>query len=141
VPAHLTCIKAVGAPSAHHGAQQPGSRAMPFMLIILAALIGITVWAFFHTNPAGVDARALLICNVIVLALSVPVAIGIGAWLYADAVVVKSGQKGMATFLAIMASGTAALLVVAIGGGIRNFIVFPRSRRASAPVAGLSGEG
>lgn len=103
---------------------------MPFMLIILAALIGITVWAFFHTNPHGVNTATLLAYNVVVLALAIPAAIGTGMWIYADAVAVKASEKGMATYLVIMASGTAALLVVALGGFVRNIVVFPHSRRA-----------
>lgn len=49
---------------------------MPFMLIILVFLMVTTVWALFHTNPQGVDARVLLIYNAVTLALAVPVAIG-----------------------------------------------------------------
>jgi hypothetical protein len=103
------------------------------MLIILAFLIVATVWAFFHTNPHGVPERRLLAYNVVVLALAVPVAIGVGAWLYADAVAAKANEKGMATYLTIMAAGTAALLVVAIGGFVRNFVVFPHGKRVGPP--------
>lgn len=103
---------------------------MAFMLIILAFLIVATVWALFHTNPQGVNERALLAYNVVVLALAVPVAIGIGTWLYADAVAAKANEKGMAVYLTIMAAGTGALLVIAVGGFIRNFLVFPHSKRA-----------
>lgn len=106
---------------------------MAFMLLILAFLIVATVWAFFHTNPHGVPARPLLAYNAVVLALAIPVAIGIGVWLYADAVAAKASEKGMAVYLTIMAGGTSALLVVAIGGFIRNFIVFPRGSRAAPP--------
>lgn len=102
---------------------------MPFMLIILVALIGITIWAFFHTNPHGVNPRTLLAFNVVVLALAVPAAIGVGTWIYADAVAAKANEKGMAMYLVIMASGTAALMVVALGGFIRNIVVFPHSTR------------
>ena len=108
---------------------------MAFMLLILAFLIVATVWALFHTNPQGVNDRALLVYNVVVLALAVPVAIGIGVWLYADAVAVKANEKGMATYLTIMAAGTAAMLVVAIGGFIRNFVVFPHGKRRAPPPA------
>jgi hypothetical protein len=106
---------------------------MAFMLLILAFLIVATVWALFHTNPKGVDARALLIYNIVLLALAVPVALGIGTWLYADAVAVKANEKGMAVYLTIMAAGTSALLTIAIGGFIRNFLVFPRGKRAAPP--------
>lgn len=109
---------------------------MPFMLIILVFLMVTTVWALFHTNPQGVDARALLIYNVATLAFAVPVAIGTGMWLYAEAVSVKANEKGMATFLTIMASGTAAMLVVAIGGFIRNAFVFPQRKRSALPADG-----
>lgn len=105
------------------------------MLLILAFLIVATVWALFHTNPQGVNARALLVYNVVVLAAAVPVAIGIAMWLYADAVAVKANEKGMATYLTIMAAGTAAMLVVAIGGFVRNFLVFPHSKRRATPPA------
>jgi hypothetical protein len=106
---------------------------MAFMLIILAFLLVVTVWAFFHTNPHGVPARRLLAFNAVVLALAVPVAVAVGVWLYGEAVAVKANEKGMAAYLTIMASGTAALLVVAIGGFVRNFFVFPHGKRAGPP--------
>jgi NADH:ubiquinone oxidoreductase subunit 6 (subunit J) len=109
---------------------------MAFMLLILAFLIVATVWALFHTNPQGVNARALLIYNIVVLTLAVPVAICVGVWLYADAVAVKANEKGMATYLTIMAAGTSAMLVVAVGGFIRNFVAFPRHKRRAAPPDG-----
>ena len=109
---------------------------MPFMLLIKGFVMFAAVWALFHTNPQGVDARALLVCNIAILALAVPVAIGTGVWLYDEAVAVKANEKGMATFLTITAGGTAATLFVAFGGLIRNVLIFPHSRRNATPVDG-----
>jgi hypothetical protein len=83
------------------------------------------------------NTRALLAYNVATLALSVPVAIAVGWWIYADALTVKVGERGMAAYLGIMTGGNAALFVIAVGGLVRNFFVFPRSRRLPpAPQAG-----
>jgi hypothetical protein len=108
---------------------------MAFMILILAFLIVATVWALFHTNPKGVDERSVLVVNVVVLAVAVPVGIAVGTWLYADAVAAKANEKGMAMYLTIMAAGTSALLVIAIGGFIRNFFVFPHGKRRAPPAA------
>ncbi|MBL0141110.1 MAG: hypothetical protein IPP91_03370 [Betaproteobacteria bacterium] len=104
-------------------------------LIVLVALLVIAVMAFLQTNPHGVDRRKLLAFNVVVLASAVPAAITVGLWLYADAVLLKSGERGMSAYLAAMAGGAAVLVVVSVGGLIRNFVVFPRPRRAPAPPA------
>lgn len=99
-------------------------------LVVLVVLLVIAVAAFLRTSPPGVDRRRLAAYNVATLALSVPAAIVAGAVLYADAVSADVGQKGMAMYLAVMSSGATALLVIALGGLVRNFVVFPRSRRS-----------
>ena len=99
-------------------------------LIVLAVLLVVAVAAFLRTSPQGVDRRKLLAYNVATLALSVPAAIVAGTVLYADAVSAEVGQKGMAMYLAVMSSGATVLLVIAVGGLFRNFVVFPRSRRS-----------
>ena len=88
-------------------------------LIVLAVLLVIAVAAFLRTSPQGVERRRLLACNAATLALSVPAAIAAGV-----------GQKGMAMHLAVMSAGATALLVIAVGGLFRNFVLFPRSRRS-----------
>jgi len=108
---------------------------MPFMLLTLAVVIVIAVVAFFGTNPHVPNPRALLHFNVAVLVLSLPVGIAVGFWLYGDAMAARPNGKGMAIYLGIMAGGTASLFVVAIGGLLRNFFVFPRGKRLPAPPA------
>lgn len=106
---------------------------MPFMLLTLVVVVVIAVVAFFGTNPHVPNPRALLTFNVAVLVLSVPVGVAVGFWLFGDAVAAKPHEKGMAVYLGIMAGGTASLFVVAIGGLVRNFFVFPRGKRLPAP--------
>jgi uncharacterized membrane protein YoaT (DUF817 family) len=106
---------------------------MPFMLLTLVVIVVIAITAFLSTSPRVANGRQLLVFNIVVLALSVPAALAVGFWIYGDAVAAKADEKGMAVYLTIMAGGTAALLVVAIGGLVRNFLVFPRSRRLPAP--------
>lgn len=108
---------------------------MHFMLLIFVVLLCIVVWGFFHSNPEGVSRRALGACNALVLALALLAAAVVGTLLYGDAVTVKSGEKGMATYLALMAAGTTFLIVVSVGGMVRNLAVFPRSRRSIGPPA------
>lgn len=103
---------------------------MHFMIIILAFLLCVVVWGFFHANPEGVSGAKLAAANVIVLLGAVVVGAVVGTALYGDAVSVKADEKGMATYLAIMAAGTSFLIVVAAGGLIRNLMVFPLSKRA-----------
>lgn len=104
---------------------------MHFMILILAFLLCVVVWGFFHSNPAGVRAGWLHACNLVVLTLAAAVGVASGMLLYADAVVVKAGEKGLAAYLGIMAGGTAFLIAVAVGGLLRNLVLFPRSRRSS----------
>jgi len=100
------------------------------MLLIFVALLCIVIWGFFHSNPAGVPQGKLLALNIGILALAAVSGGLIGYVLYVDASVVKAGEKGLATYLGIMAGGTAALVIVAAGGMLRNLVVFPISRRA-----------
>lgn len=99
-------------------------------ILFLAALVVIAVLAFLRTSPAGADRRKLLAYNVATLALSVPAAVVVGAILYGDAVASGAVKGGMALYLALMSAGATVLLVIAVGGLVRNFVAFPRSRRA-----------
>lgn len=103
---------------------------MHFMLVTLAVLICIVVWGFFHSNPQGVPKVKLLALNIGILAVAALLGAVAGYALYQDAIVVKAGEPGLAAYLAMMAGGTGALIVVAAGGMIRNLLVFPISRRA-----------
>ncbi len=102
---------------------------MHFMLLIFVILLCLVVWGFFHANPQGVPRGRLLALNAFILVLAVAVGIAIGYYLYLDAAVVKAGEKGLAVYLGIMAGGTAALILVAAGGLVRNLVIFPLSRR------------
>lgn len=105
---------------------------MHFMLLIFVVLLCLVVWGFFHSNPVGVPQAKLLALNVFILALAGLLGAAIGYYLYLDASVVKAGEKGLAVYLGIMAGGTAALIVVAVGGMVRNLVVFPLSKRSPA---------
>ena len=100
------------------------------MVLILLFLLGAVLWGFFHANPAGVPRLRLRLANGAILVVAIAVGAIVGNVLYADAVSVKAGEKGMATYLAIMASGTSFLIVIAVGGLVRNLLVFPASKRA-----------
>jgi hypothetical protein len=102
---------------------------MHFMVLILLFLLGAVVWGFFHSSPKGVPTLSLAVVNAVILLAAIAVSVLIGVVLYGDAVTVKAGEKGMATYLAIMAGGTVFLIVIAVGGLVRNLVVFPVSRR------------
>lgn len=104
---------------------------MPFMFLILVFLICTVVWGFFHANPRGVDARWLLACNIAILALAVALSLGAAIPFYGDAVVAKPGQKAVAASLAIMVGGSGFMIVLALGGLVRNLFLFPLSRRGA----------
>lgn len=102
---------------------------MAFMMVLLVALVGVAVWAYFHTNPRGVARRALGLYNGAVLLFAMGAAILVGRWLYLDALVVKGGQAGLPVYLSVMAASTVLLIVLAMGGMARNFFVFPAGAR------------
>lgn len=102
---------------------------MAFMMVLLVFLLAITVWAYFHTRPRVSRPRAVALYDTGVLVLAAAAGYAIGRALYADAVVAKAGHAGMATYLTIMASCTGFLIVLLAGGVVRNFFVFPVTRR------------
>lgn len=105
---------------------------MHFMVLILIFLLGAVLWGFFHSNPQGVPTLRLALVNAAILIVALVIGAVVGSALYADAVSVKAGEKGMATYLAIMAAGTSFLIVVAAGGLVRNLLLFPISKRTPA---------
>lgn len=105
---------------------------MHFMFLILAFLLCAVVWGFFQANPRGVSARGLLACNVAILALGVAFAATAASRLYGDALARHPDEKAMAVYLAIMVAGSGFMIVVAVGGLVRNLVLFPLSRRRIA---------
>jgi len=108
---------------------------MHFMLVIFVILLCLVLWGFFHANPQGVPATRLVALNVAILAIGAGAGGALGYLLYLDAAVVKAGERGLATYLAIMAGGTTFLVIVAVGGLVRNLAVFPLSKRSPPPPA------
>ena len=105
---------------------------MHFMVLILVFLLCAVVWGFFHSNPRGVPQARLLAVNAAILALGVAAAATSGYLLYGDALVKRPDERAMAAYLAIMAGGTAFMIVVAAGGLARNLLLFPLSSRSQA---------
>jgi hypothetical protein len=105
---------------------------MHFMFLIFAFLLCAVVWGFFHSNPRGVSRGKLLACNIFLLALGVAAASTAGVVLYGDALIARPDERAMAVYLAVMAGGTAFMIVVAAGGLARNLVVFPLSSRSQA---------
>lgn len=105
---------------------------MHFMFLILAFLLCAVVWGFFHSNPRGVDRTRLLACNAAILALGVALSLGAAIPFYGDALAAKPDHKAIAVYLAIMVGGSGFMIVVAVGGLVRNLLLFPLSRRSSA---------
>jgi len=103
------------------------------MFLILAFLLWAVVWGFFHANPRGVGRRSLLACNIAILVAGVALALVSAIPLYGDALVAKPDHKAVAIYLAIMAGGSAFMIVVATGGLLRNLVVFPLSKRGQDP--------
>ena len=108
---------------------------MAFMMVLLVALVGVAVWVYFHTNPRGVSRRALGLYNGAVLLVAMAAAILVGRWLYLDALVVKAGQAGLPVYLSVMAASTVLLVVLVLGGVVRDFFVFPAPVGAHRPGA------
>lgn len=102
------------------------------MVLILAFLLCAVVWGFFHSNPQGVAPGKLMACNVLILVLGVAAAAVSGYLLYGDALLRRPDERAMAIYLAIMAGGTAFMIIVAAGGLARNLLFFPLSSRSRA---------
>ena len=115
---------------------------MAFMMVLLVALLGIAVWAYFHTDPPGVPRRSLLAYNAALMACAVPIGFAVGYWLYHEGMAIKGDHgNGMIGYLSVMAGGTAFLLLVALGGMVRNFFVFPPGKRTvSTPASPPAGD-
>ena len=105
---------------------------MHFMFLILAFLLWAVVWGFFHANPKGVSAGALVACNAALVVLAVAAAAASGIVLHADALAKRPEEGALAVYLAVMAGGTAFMIVLALGGLARNLFLFPLSRRRPA---------
>ena len=104
---------------------------MHFMLVILVFLLVAVVWGFFQSNPRGVASGRLIACNAIILCAAVAAAAVIGPAIYADAHAAKPSEQAFAGYLGIMAGGTVFMIVVAVGGLVRNLVLFPISKRSS----------
>ncbi|MEO8717196.1 MAG: hypothetical protein ABI423_03135 [Burkholderiales bacterium] len=100
------------------------------MVLVLAFMMGVVVWGYFHSNPQGVARGKVLACNMVVLAAAVAAAAVAGALLLEDGLLAKPGEAGLVWFLAIMGGGTAFMIVAIVGGLLRNLVLFPLSRRA-----------
>jgi hypothetical protein len=99
------------------------------MILLFLVVLVIALVSFFGTSPAMPAQRPVHAFNAVVLVLAALVAVAVGSWLFSDAVAVKSGEAGMAAYLAIMGGGTAGLLAIVLGGVVRNYFVFPRHKR------------
>jgi integral membrane sensor domain MASE1 len=106
---------------------------VPFALISLVVTAAIVVAAFLKTSPRVANTRALLAFNVAVLGSALAVAATVGLWLHADAMTVKADERFMAAYLAVVGGVAMALILVAVGGLVRNFLLFPRSKRLPPP--------
>ena len=102
------------------------------MVLILAFLLWVVVWGFFHANPNGVPAGRLLACNIVLVALALAGAAVVGLALHGDALAKRPDERVLAAYLALMAGGTLFMIVLTVGGLVRNLLVFPLSRRRPA---------
>lgn len=102
---------------------------MPFMILLLAITTVIAMWAYFHYNPYGVPAGRLMGYNAGVLVLSAAAAFAVGYWIFGAAASMP-GKEKFSWYLGIMAGGMVYNVIAAAGGFIRNFVVFPQSKRS-----------
>lgn len=103
---------------------------MHFMVLILLFLLGMVLWGFFHSNPQGVSRVGRAACNALVLAAAVAGALASALILHGDALARRPEEPALAIYLAVMAGGTAFMILATVGGLLRNFAIFPPSRRA-----------
>lgn len=103
---------------------------MPFMFVILVFLLYMVVWALFHYNPKGVPFSRVLVYNVVLLIVAIFIGAIAGAWIYEGAIQMPE-KRHMLWYLTIMAGGAAFMIAVAVGGMVRNFLVFPLRHRTA----------
>jgi hypothetical protein len=99
---------------------------MPLMLLLLASLLTAVVWGFFHANPKDARGAGLHCFNAAILAAAAGAAAAAALPLHADALARHPDQRFMAVYLAIMAGGSAWMLVLIAGGLLRNLVIFRR---------------
>ena len=104
---------------------------MFFMILIFLFLLATVVWAFVHYSPKGVGWRGVLLFNALILGASVPIATVVGYWIY-EAGAAFPEKRQFAWYLGLMAGGSAFMLIVTVAGLVRNFAVYPLSRRVPA---------
>lgn len=105
---------------------------MFFMVLIFLFLLAMVVWAFVHYSPKGVGPRGVWLFNAMILGAGVPTATVVGYWIY-EAGAAFPEKRQFAWYLGLMAGGSAFMLIVTVAGLVRNFAVYPLSRRV--PVA------
>jgi hypothetical protein len=96
------------------------------MLLLQAALISAVLWGFFHARPPSATRRSLIAYNAAVVAAAIAGALIAALPLHADALTRHPDQRFMAVYLAIMAGGSALMILLIAGGLLRNLLVFRR---------------
>ena len=104
---------------------------MPFMLLILGFMLVLTVWMLFSLNPRGVSPAALHGFNALLLVVALAVGTAAGMWIYGAAASMPE-KRMYSWYLGISAGGAAFMILLSVGGFVRNFIVFPHSKRKDA---------
>lgn len=102
---------------------------MALVVLLMLVIAAVVVTYFWQLSPPGVSQAKVIAANVLVLALAGAAALLSGYVIYRSGME-EVEHKAELAYLAIMAGGMAFLLVVLVGGVIRNLVVFPRSRRA-----------
>ena len=102
---------------------------MPVTFLILAFLLCLTIWAFFTYSPPDVPRKRLTAVNTTVVVLAIVLAAVACNWML-QAAAAESISRGLSWSLALMAGSSIFMTVIALGGLIRNFFLFPlRARR------------
>jgi predicted lysophospholipase L1 biosynthesis ABC-type transport system permease subunit len=102
---------------------------VPVTFLILAFLLCLTVWAFFRYSPPGVPSKRLATVNATAVVFAIVLAAIACDWML-RAAAAEPRSRGLSWSLALMAGSSIFMTVIALGGTIRNFLLFPLRTRS-----------
>ena len=104
---------------------------MQLMLVMLAALTAIVIWALFTNRPSRQVGARILAYDVGTLAAALAIGVVVGKWIHSGAA--PDPEKwALHLYLAIMAGGLGFNITIAVAGILRNLVFFQKQPPAAA---------
>ncbi|MBI3370224.1 MAG: hypothetical protein HY017_00525 [Betaproteobacteria bacterium] len=104
---------------------------MQLMLVLLAGLTIIVIWALFTHRPIARGGPRILAYDIGTLAAALVIGSVVGKWIHSGAAP-DPDKWALHLYLAIMAGGMGFNITIAVAGILRNLVFFPRLSTAVA---------